>query len=48
MDLGALLDTCNWCAKWQFSADLFHNIWPSSFTRYKASKSEFKVIQGHM
>ncbi len=44
MYLGALLDTCNWCDKWQFSADLFNtgsNIWPSSFTRYKASK-------GHM
>ncbi len=25
MDLGALLDTCNWCDKWQFSADLFHS-----------------------
>ncbi len=25
MDLGALLDTCNWCDKWQFSADLFHH-----------------------
>ena len=24
MDLGALLDTFNWCDKWQFSADLFH------------------------
>ncbi len=41
MDLGNLLDTCNWCDKWQFSADLFHsNIWPSSFTGYEASKSE--------
>ncbi len=41
MDLGALLDTCDWCDKWQFSADLFHsNIWPTSFTRYKASKSD--------
>ncbi len=30
MDLGALLDTCNWCDKWQFSTDLFHsNIWPT-------------------
>ncbi len=38
MDLVPLLETCNWCDKWQFSADLFHsNIWPSSFTRYKAS-----------
>ena len=41
MDLGVLLDTCNWCDKGQFSADLFHtNIWPIPFTRYKASKSE--------
>ncbi len=23
MDLGALLDTCNWCDKWQISTDLF-------------------------
>ncbi len=32
MDLGALLDTCNWCDihVWQFSTDLFHsNIWPT-------------------
>ncbi len=29
--------------KCQFSADLFHsNIWPSSFTRYKASKSDLE------
>ncbi len=55
MDLGALLDTCNWCDKWPFSAGLFHsNIWPSSFIRYKDSKSEwpwiwpFKVTQDHM
>ncbi len=30
MDLGSLLDTCNWCDKWQFSTDLFcSNIWPT-------------------
>ena len=30
MDLGTLLDTCNWRDKWQFSTDLFHsNIWPT-------------------
>ena len=30
MELGALLDTCNWCEKWQFSTDLFRsNIWPT-------------------
>ncbi len=41
MDLGALLDTCDWCDKLQISADLFYsNIWVSSFTRYKASESE--------
>ncbi len=22
--MDALLDTCNWCDKWQFSADVFH------------------------
>ena len=30
MDLGTLLDTCNWYDKWQFSADLFDsNIRPN-------------------
>ncbi len=28
MELGALLDTCNWCDKWQISTDLFRsNMW---------------------
>ncbi len=31
MDLGALLDTCNWCDKCQISTDLFcSNIWPTT------------------
>ena len=31
MDLGALLDTCNWCDKWKFSTNLFRsNIWLNS------------------
>ncbi len=30
MNLGGLLDTCNWCDKRQFSTDLFHSkIWPT-------------------
>ncbi len=30
MDLGALLDTCNWCDKLQISTDFFYsNMWPT-------------------
>ena len=39
MDLGTLLDTCIWCDKWQFSADLFYsNLWPKLLYKIQGFK----------